>query len=119
MWEASVGVATARIESGPVSVKCRICGRASPRGAKLCDQCIAAVKRARHIPTITSELLPQSGPGVASSGFVTAQRSSTRRFAAQWSWLPTKPGGWGLLIAFTVFGAAIGATAYLAIEEIA
>jgi hypothetical protein len=33
--------------------------------------------------------------------------------------LPTKAGGWGVLIAFTVFGAAVGATAYLAIREIA
>jgi hypothetical protein len=77
------------------------------------------VKRARHVNTITSELLPQSGPGIAASRAVSAQRLSPRRPASPWSWLPTKPGGWGVLIALTAFGAAVGMTAYLAIEEIA
>ncbi len=113
-----MGIAVARIGAGPLSVRCRICGRASPRGAKLCDQCVAAVKRARHVRTITSEFLPQSGSDSAASPKVAAQRSSRRQRAAQWSWLPPKPDGWIVLIAIGLFGAAVGATGYLAIEEI-
>jgi hypothetical protein len=114
-----MGIAVARIGAEPLSVKCRICGRASPRGKKLCDQCVAAVKRARQVATITSQFLPQSGPSVASPPRPRAARSSFRRHAARWSWLPTKPGGWGVLITFTVFGAAVCANAYLAVQEIA
>ena len=110
--------AVARVGVGSLLARCRICGRAS-HGAKLCDQCVAAVKRARHVRTITSEFLPQSGPGGAASPKVAAQRSSRRRRSERWSWLPAKPDGWILLIAFGLFGAAVGATGYLAIEEIA
>ncbi|HET7031929.1 MAG TPA: hypothetical protein VFJ48_02310 [Casimicrobiaceae bacterium] len=34
------------------------------------------------------------------------------------AWLPTKPGAWGVFIAFTLFGAAVVGTAYLAVQEI-
>lgn len=117
--EATMGIAVTRIGAGPLSVRCRICGRASPRGAKLCDQCVAAVKGARQVRTITSEFLPQSGPAGAASPKVAAQRSSRRRRAQRWSWLPAKPDEWIALIAFGLFGAAVGAAGYLAIEEIA
>lgn len=110
--------AVARVGLGSLLVRCRICGRAS-HGAKLCDQCVAAVKRARHVRTITSEFLPQSGLGAAASPKVAAQRTSRRRRPARWSWLPAKPEGWIVVIAFGLFGAAVGATGYLAIEEIA
>jgi len=113
-----MGIAIARFGAEPLSVKCRICGRATPRGAKLCLQCVAAVKRARHETVITTQILPKAGPG---SAYLPSRRARApaRTFLARSSWLPTKPGGWGLIAAFALFGAAIGATAYLAIQEIA
>jgi hypothetical protein len=101
------------------SVKCRICGRPSVRGAKLCDECVAAIKRARHLNTVTSEFLPPPGSGTRANLSFRAPRPSLRPRSAWWSWIPTKPAGWGALIAFSVFGAAVAGTAYLALQEIA
>src|SRR5262245_39023276 len=112
-------IAAARVGKQPPAVKCRICGHPSLRGAKLCDECVAAVKRARHVNTIASEFLPQPRPGARANLPLRGPRPSARRRSAPWSWIPTKPAGWGVLIAFTVFGAAVAATAYLAVEEIA
>ena len=109
----------ARVGAPSASVRCRICGRPSLRGEKLCDQCVAAVKRARHVNTVTSEFLPLPGPGRRANLPLRAPRSSLRPRSARWSWIPTKPAGWGALIAFSVFGAAVAGTAYLAVQEIA
>ena len=113
-----MGIAVARIAAGPPSVKCRICGRATGRSSKLCDQCIAAVKRARQVPTITSQFLPHTGPDIDEQATASGSRSALRRRSSRWSWLPTTPGAWGVLVAFTVFGAAVGVTGYLAVQEI-
>ena len=114
-----MAMAAARVGAQPPSVKCRICGRPSLRGAKLCEQCVAAVKRARDVNTIASQFLPQPRPGTRVNFPLRAPRSSLRRNSARWSWIPTKPAGWGILIAFTAFGAAVAGTAYLAVQEIA
>jgi len=109
-------IAAARVGTQPLSLKCRICGRPSLRGTKLCDQCVAAVKRARHVSTISSQFLPQPLPGAPVRPQRHLPHASLRR-PPRWSWLPTKPGGWGILIAFALFAAAVVGTAYLAIQE--
>src|SRR5262252_7640184 len=109
-------MAASRVGTQPPVVKCRICGRPSLQGAKLCDQCVAAVKRARHVNTLTSEFLPQAGPRRSAS--LRAVRVPTRAPSTRWSWIPTKPAGWGVLGAFAVFGAAVVGTAFLAVQEI-
>jgi hypothetical protein len=114
-----MGMAVARIAAGPPSVKCRICGRATARTSKLCDQCVAAVKRARQVPTIASQFLPQPVPDIESQARASRSRSALRRRSSRWSWLPTKPGAWGVVVAVMVFGAAVGVTGYLAVQEIA
>jgi len=112
-----MGIAVARFGAEPLSVKCRICGRATPRGAKLCLQCVAAVKRARDVKTVTTQFLPKAGLGTAYPT-TEAPRSASRRRSPRSSWLPTKASGWGVVAAFALFGAAVGATAYLAVQEI-
>ena len=111
-----MAMAAARVGAQPPVVKCRICGRPSLQGAKLCDECIAAVKRARHVNTLGSEFIPQAGP--RRSSHLRAARESTRSPSTRWSWIPTKPAAWGVLVAFTVFGAAVVGTAFLAVQEI-
>ena len=112
-----MAVAATQVGAQPPAVICRICGRPSLRGAKLCDECVAAVKRARHMSTLTSEFLPHR-PGRSAHPPLRAPRSSSRPRATRLSWLPTKPGAWGVFIAFTLFGAAVVGTAYLAVQEI-
>ena len=124
-----MAIAAARVGTKPPSVKCRICGRPSLRGTKLCDQCVAAVKRARHVNTIASEFLPQPAQAVsvrpaARPPRVLSQVSpqvspqlSPRPLAVRWPWMPTKPAGWGVLIAFAAFAVAVAGTAYLAVQE--
>jgi hypothetical protein len=114
-----MGIAVARAVAQPPSIQCRICGRPTAGGAKLCGQCVAAVKRARQVRTITSQFLPPTGQGVIAPPQPSRSRSAARRRSAYWSWLPTKPGGWGVVAAFTLFGAAVGVTAYFAVQEIA
>ena len=111
-----MAMAAARVGTQPPAVKCRICGRPSLRGVKLCDECVAAVKRARHVNTLASEFMPQAGP--RRSPPLRAARESTRPPSTRWSWMPTKPAAWGVLVAFTVFGAAVVGTAFLAVQEI-
>jgi len=113
-----MAVAATQVGAQPPAIKCRICGRPSLRGAKLCDECVAAVKRARHMSTLTSEFLPHPGPGRSARPPPRAPGSSPRPRATRLSWLPTKPGAWGVFIAFTLFGAAVVGTAYLAVQEI-
>lgn len=114
-----MGIAAARAIAQPPSIQCRICGRPTARGAKLCGQCVAAVKRARQVPTISSQFLPPTGQGVIAPPQPRRSRSAARLRAAGWSGLPTKPGSWGVVIAVTLFGAAVGVTAYFADQEIA
>ncbi len=110
-----MAMAATQVGTQSPAVKCRICGRPSLRGSKLCDECVAAVKRARHLNTLGSEILPQAGPRrSASLRPVRVSRSPSTPS----SWIPTTPAAWGVLIAFTVFGAAVVATAFLAVQEI-
>ncbi len=113
-----MGIAVARAVAQPPSIQCRICGRPTARGTKLCGQCVAAVKRARQVPTITSQFLPHTGQGVIAPPQPRRSRSAPRRRSAYSSWLPTKPGGWGVVVAVTLFGAAVAVTAYFAVQEI-
>lgn len=113
-----MGIAVARPVAQPPSIQCRICGRPTTRGTKLCGQCVAAVKRARQVPTITSQFLPHTGQGVIAPPQPRRSRSAPRRRPAYGSWLPTKPGGWGVVVAVALFGAAVGVTAYFAVQEI-
>ena len=113
-----MGIAIAHLASFQPEVRCRICQRAAPRGAKLCAECAAAVKRARHVPTVTSQFLPltTSGADFAPRRAARAPMSgSTARFQ---SWLPTGPGGWGALAAFAIFGALVCVTGFFAVQEI-
>jgi len=118
-----MAMAVARVGAQFLSVKCRICGRPSLKGAKLCDECVAAVKRARHVNTLTSEFLPQPGRRISAPLPLRApspsQRPATHRRSTRRSWMPTRPADWRVLIAFTVFGVALIGTAYLAFQEIA
>ena len=114
-----MAMAAAWVGAQPPSVKCRICGRPGLRGAKLCGECVAAVKRARDVNTIASQFLPQPGPGAHPSLLPRAPRSTVRRHSSRRAWIPSRPAGWGVLAAFIAFGAAVAATAYLAVQEIA
>ncbi len=98
------------------SVRCAICARPARRGATLCAQCKAAVKRARQVPSVRTELLPHpsAAPGRGSSpesGGATAlpgSRPATRPV----------PGGWGTYVTLIAFGVAVCVTAYLAFSEL-
>lgn len=114
-----MGIAVSPIGAGISSLKCRICGRKASRGEKLCDECIAAVKRARHVPMVSSEFLPQPvarTAGASASGArqipVARPRAGIRR------WLPTRASGWGALVAFAIFGATVCVTGFYAVQEI-
>jgi hypothetical protein len=71
------------------------------------------------VNTITAEFLPQQGTRPTAHPPLRAPHAALRRVPARWSWMPTKPAGWGVLIAFTAFAAAVVATAWLAVQEIA
>jgi hypothetical protein len=77
------------------------------------------VKRARNVNTIASQFLPQPRPGAQPNLLPRAPRSTLRGHRSRRPWIPSRPAGWGVLIAFTLFGAAVAATAYLAVQEIA
>ncbi|MEO8305103.1 MAG: hypothetical protein ABI724_13365 [Betaproteobacteria bacterium] len=113
-----MGIAIAHLAPFQPAVRCRICQREASRGAKLCSECAAAVKRARHVPTVTSQFLPQR-PSRPDWAHRKAERTpvsaSTARLRA---WLPTRPGGWGALAAFAIFGALVCVTGYYAVQEI-
>ena len=110
-------MAVASIAAQPSSVNCKICRRPAPLGAKLCAQCKAAVRRARQVPTVVSELLPAT-TGTDSPAHAKRHRSSTPTSAARRVVLPPLPGGWGTYFAFVAFGVAVCVTGYLAIDEI-
>ena len=102
------------------SERCLICARPARRGATLCAQCKAALRRARHAPSVKTEYLPRS-PVV---------RTDTRRFERNSSYsraarratpvVPPPPaalGGWGTYATIISFGLAVCLTGYLAIGE--
>jgi len=97
--------------------RCGVCGSAAPRGATLCAQCVAAVKRARHVHSVAPRILPLPAAEAPTrarrpiAGFWLAARS-------RWSWRPALPPGWGAVIGFALFAAAVFVTGYRALEEI-
>ncbi len=113
-----MGIAVAPIAADQRSTRCRICGRTAPPGARLCGQCVAAVKRARQVPTISSQFLPLTTlrPTSASANRAMPRRSRPRLDLR--SWLPATAGGWGVIVAFAIFGVAVCVTAYFAVQEI-
>jgi hypothetical protein len=95
--------------------RCAICARPARRGATLCAQCKAAVKRARQVPSIHSEFLPQGIAGTAAAGppgggdRVTARDRRATRVG-----LPPVPGGWGTFATLIALGAAVSIIGYYA-----
>ena len=110
-------MAVASIAAQPAAMHCKICRRPAQRGAKLCAQCTAAVRRARQVSTIVSDLLPASTapaspvPGDRHSRSPPA--STTRRIG-----LPPFSREWWPYVAFVAFGIAVCTTGFFAIEEI-
>ena len=100
------------------SVRCAICTRPARRGATLCAQCKAAVKRARQVPSVQTELLPHlsaaaaRGPASASGG--TRAMPGIRAYPAA---TRAVPGGWGTYATLIAFGLAVCLTGYLALGE--
>lgn len=113
-----MGVTVTPLAAEPLSIKCRICGRKAPRGAKLCAQCKAAVKRARRIPHVVSRFLPLGISGPASDGREDGRRGAKPTRRARWFAVPAVPGVWGACVAIVVFGLAVAVTAYFAVQEI-
>lgn len=99
------------------SMACRICGSRAARGAKLCTQCTAAVKRARQVPTIVSQFLPMSISRPLADAPDTAVQRSLRIPTGPRLVLPPFPGGWGAFTMLVTFGVAVCLTGYLAIHE--
>jgi len=110
-------IAVAPLVAEKRSTRCRICGRTAPRGAKLCGQCVAAVKRARQVPTVSTQFMPLTTSRVEPVAPKMSPRAPQPRASLR-SWVSTKAGGWGVIVAFAVFGVAICATAYFAVQEI-
>jgi len=97
------------------SVRCAICARPARRGATLCPQCKAAVKRARQEPSVHSEFLPH--PSAAAR----ARPSETNGKTALSGRRPgTRPalGGWGTYATLIAFGVVVCLTGYLALGEV-
>jgi hypothetical protein len=113
-----MGITAAPIAAEPLSIKCRICGRKAPRGAKLCEECKAAVKRVRQVPTVVSQFLPLAMPGTAPNNGHDSHRRGTRAGGASRFAAPMLPGTLGACAAIAVFGSAMAVTGYLAVKEI-
>ena len=111
-------MAVATIAAERPSANCKICRRPAPHGAKLCMQCKAAVKRARQVPTVISEFLPSAAAGVPFPGHDSTRRRSSDATSTPRAAAPLSSGRWGAYLAIVAFGAAVGATGYLAINEI-
>jgi hypothetical protein len=106
-------------ESYTQSVRCLICARPARRGATLCAQCKAAVRRARHTPNVRPEYLPH-----ASVVRTDVRRSIERKVAysravrrASRPVPMAAPGGWGIYATIIAFGLAVCLTGYLAMGE--
>jgi hypothetical protein len=87
---------------------------------KLCDECASAVKRARHVSTVSSQFLPATatGPFISPPQTVRVARRGDRARTGIATWLPEKPGGWAVLGAFLIFGATVCVTGFYAVQEI-
>ena len=103
------------IAAESLSSRCAICARPACRGDSLCVQCNAAVKRARHVPSLHPDFLPQTLAGNAATGFPAAgsPRTHSARRASRGGLRPI-PGGWGIYVTLIAFGAAVSVTGYFA-----
>lgn len=103
------------------SVHCLICARPARRGATLCAQCKAALRRARHTPSVDPGDMPHS-PVVRTEARRAAERNSshsrpTRPASRAGAPLSAPLGGWGTYATIISFGLAVCLTGYLAIGE--
>ena len=99
------------------SVRCLICARPARRGATLCAQCKAAVRRARHTPNVKPEFLPQASVVRTDVRRSTGRRVVYSRATRRASRPASAPGGWGTYATIIAFGLAVCLTGYLAIGE--
>jgi len=101
------------------SVRCAICAQPARRGATLCEQCKAAVQRARHVPSVRSEHIPH--PVSLPSSMSPAGRSVPHERPARGSRAGTSPilGGWATYATLIAFGLAVCLTGYLAMGDYA
>jgi hypothetical protein len=115
-----MGIVVSRIAARPPSVKCRICGRMAAGSGKLCDECASAVKRARHVSTVSSQFLPvtATGPSISLAQTTRVASRNHRARTGIATLLPEKPGGWVVLGAFLIFGATVCLTGFYAVQEI-
>jgi hypothetical protein len=113
-----MGVTLTPVAADPLSIKCRICGRRAPRGARVCEQCKAALKRARQVPAVVSRFLPLAISGPVSNGRDGGPRRASPARRAHWFAAPPVPGTWGVCAAIVIFGMAVAVTGYLAVQEI-
>ena len=102
------------------SVRCAICARPARRGATLCAQCKAAVKRARQVPSVHSEFLPHP---LAAADPARVVRESVEPKAPPATSRPSRrmrpvAGGWGTYATLVAFGIAVCLTGYLALGEL-
>ena len=100
------------------SVRCLICARPARRGATLCAQCKAALRRARHTPNVKTEYLPQ-GPVVRTDTRRSIERKSPYSRAARRASRAAAPalGGWGTYATIIAFGLAVCLTGYIAMGD--
>lgn len=113
-----MGTAYAPAVAAQPSAKCKICGHRAARGSRLCSQCNAAVKRARQVPTVMSQFMPMALSGYGSAGGSVAQHQTVRFRNVPPRPAPARTIGWGALVAFAAFTAAVCVTAYFATLEI-
>lgn len=99
------------------SARCAICARPARRGARLCAECLAAVKRARQVPSLPPALLPQGAAiGCATGEIGGGHRIPMPRARATRAGLPAVPGGWATYATLVAFGAAVSLTGYFATQ---
>jgi hypothetical protein len=102
-----------------LSVRCLICASPARRGATLCAQCTAALRRARQTPNVTTEDLPPARAARAGIRRSSERHSSYSRAARRASRAAPTPalGGWGTYATIIAFGLAVCLTGYLAIGD--
>jgi hypothetical protein len=106
------------IAAESLASRCAICARPVRRGASLCAQCKAAVKRARQVPSLPPGFLPRAGTGTVAAQ--SARRSDPHALPARRATragTPPVPGGWGIYATLIAFGAAVSVTGYFATDR--
>jgi hypothetical protein len=101
------------------SVRCLICARPARRGAKLCAQCTAGLRRARQTPNVKTHDLPQARAVRTDTRRSSERNASYSRAARRASRAAATPplGGWGTYATIIAFGLAVCLTGYVAIGD--